>query len=165
MVLPRRVVWNSPGDHNGSDKDRHPTMMLLPPTALFLPHLRIWGGWRLHLAGVCPVWRPVRVPVHPEACGWSGYWWLKLIQWLRPCRLDGTLTGFGLTRLVQRLSTLLRVSHWIQWLQAGPMACGVFSMIRPARLTGPLMNLSKLNANEVVSGGLLCRVQNPVVAV
>lgn len=38
-------------------------------------------------------------------------------------------------------------------------------MIRPARLTGPLMNLSELNANEVVSGGLLCRVQNPVVAV
>lgn len=35
------------------------------------------------------------------------------------------------TCLVQRLSTLLWASRWMRQPRAGPMACGVFSMIRP----------------------------------
>lgn len=48
------------------------------------------GGWRLQPAGGGPAWRPVGVPVHPGAAGWSGYSCLK--RRLRPCRRDGTLT-------------------------------------------------------------------------
>lgn len=47
----------------------------------------------------------------------------------------------------------------------GPMACGVFSMITPAGLTGPtLMNLWELNANEGASRGwiLSCKKKSSI---
>ena len=69
------------------------------------------GGWRPQPAGGGPAWRPVGVPVHPGAAGWSGYWWLK--RRLRPCRRDGTLTRrLGRQELASHMSRS-KVKHTI----------------------------------------------------
>lgn len=137
----RSRLWNSPRDPNGHDKGA---------SAQYISSL-IWRGMKAPASrrgssvtpsrGSCPPPRGQRLI------------WLLMVKAQTEARDVWVDRSCPRSRLVQRLSTPLWASRWIQQRRAGPMACGVFLMIRPTRLTGPLMNLWELNANEVVSGG------------
>lgn len=71
-------------------------------------------GWRLQPAGGGPAWRPVGGACSPWGLSVDlAYWWLKLKRWLRPCRLDGTLTRrLGRRELASHMSCS-KVKHTI----------------------------------------------------
>ncbi len=93
-------------------------------------------GWRLQPAGGGPARHPVGVPVHPGASGWSGYWWLK--WWLRPCRIDETLTRrLGRQELASHMSRS-KVKHTIMGVSLNSAAVSRWPVVFSSWLDRPV---------------------------